>query len=313
MYARAEEPGALASGLLAFAVHAIFFGLLVIGISWQKKPVAPPSVELWRDQQEPLPERLALPPPAPELKHPTRPPEIKRAAPLPPPPKPVPTIDAKAEIELKEARARKLEEIEEKRRIAEAKKQEQLEQKRAEKEKLELQRKLHDEQEQARKEAEERKLAEARAQQTEELQQKQRLDEERKRSAAVEAERQARIAQVQREQRERQEARTRAEVQQKTQQQKTVDEFMVRIQAKIRAHIVIPPSMTGNPEAIYEVALFANGTLNKATLARSSGVTAYDEAVLRAMHAAEPLPLPADPELFQQAFRELRLAFRPNE
>jgi colicin import membrane protein len=309
MYARAEDPGALASGLLAFAVHALFFGLLVIGISWQKKPMAPLIVELWSEPPELLPERTPPAPPVAE-KPPVKLPEPKKIA--TPPPK-VALREAQAEIDLKEARARKLEELEEKRRLLEAKKLAQQERQREEKEQRELQRKEHEETERARKEAEDRKLAESRAQQAEELQQKQRLDEERKRSAAVEAERQARIAQVQREQRERQEARARAEVQQKSQQQKTIDEFMARIQAKIRAHIVIPPSLSGNPEAIYEVSLFANGTLNKTALARSSGVAAYDEAVLRAMHAAEPLPLPTDPELFQQAFRELRLAFRPNE
>jgi TonB family protein len=114
-------------------------------------------------------------------------------------------------------------------------------------------------------------------------------------------------------QRERQDARNRVESQQRTLQQKTVDEFMAQIQASIRSHIVIPANMSGNPEVIYHVVLFANGTLINTTLAKSSGVPAYDEAVLRAMHAAEPLPLPRDPELFQQAFRELRLAFRPNE
>ena len=118
---------------------------------------------------------------------------------------------------------------------------------------------------------------------------------------------------MQREQRDRQEARTRADAQRKAQQQKIIDDFLAQIQTRIRAHIVIPPSMSGNPEAIYDVVLFANGTLNNTTLAKSSGVPAYDEAVLRAMHAAEPLPLPSDPELFQQAFRDLRLAFRPNE
>jgi TonB family protein len=109
-------------------------------------------------------------------------------------------------------------------------------------------------------------------------------------------------------QRERLEERGRVET-----QQKTVDEFLARIQAKIRAHIAIPPNMSGNPEAVYEVSLFANGTLNVARLVKSSGVPAYDDAVLRAIHAAEPLPLPTDPEWFQQSFHELRLAFRPNE
>ncbi len=315
MYARAEAPGALASGLLAFAVHAVFFGLLVIGISWQKKPVPPLAVELWREVTPPLPEHVPPQPPplAPEPKAPEakiKPPEPKKA---PEPPKALPQRDERADIDLKEKRARKLAEQEEKRQAAITKRQEEEERRREEKQQQEIARKQKEEAEQTRKAEEAEKHAETRARQDEELQQKRKLEEERKRSAAAETQRQAKIAQVQREQRERQEARARAETQHQTQQQKSIDEFMARIQAKIRAHIVIPPSMSGNPEAVYEVALFANGNLNKAVLAKSSGVSAYDEAVVRAIHAAEPLPVPADAELFQQAFRELRLAFRPNE
>ena len=96
-------------------------------------------------------------------------------------------------------------------------------------------------------------------------------------------------------------------------QQKSIEEFMARIQAKIRAHIVIPPNMSGNPEAIYDVTLFAGGGVKTAVLVKTSGVPAYDEAVRRAIRAAEPLPLPAEADLFQEFFRELRLNFRPNE
>ena len=43
-------------------------------------------------------------------------------------------------------------------------------------------------------------------------------------------------------------------------------------------------------------------------IVKSSGNKAYDEAVERGIIRSQPLPLPEDPELWQQ-FRELRLPF----
>jgi colicin import membrane protein len=46
-------------------------------------------------------------------------------------------------------------------------------------------------------------------------------------------------------------------------------------------------------------------------LKKSSGYPAYDMAVERAIYASAPLPVPGDPELFQQ-LRVLTLIFRPD-
>jgi colicin import membrane protein len=43
-------------------------------------------------------------------------------------------------------------------------------------------------------------------------------------------------------------------------------------------------------------------------LIRSSGQGAYDQAIERAIRAAQPLPVPRKPELFPR-FRELNLEF----
>ncbi|MGH8744288.1 MAG: TonB C-terminal domain-containing protein [Burkholderiales bacterium] len=45
---------------------------------------------------------------------------------------------------------------------------------------------------------------------------------------------------------------------------------------------------------------------------KSSGVSAYDGSIERAIYKAQPLPLPPDPALFSK-FRELELKFRPND
>jgi colicin import membrane protein len=47
-------------------------------------------------------------------------------------------------------------------------------------------------------------------------------------------------------------------------------------------------------------------------LRRTSGNTAYDNAVERAILRAQPLPVPPDPTMFRE-FRELNLKFRPQE
>lgn len=67
------------AGALALAMHAVFLVLLVFGVSWQKKPVAPVVADLW-----------ASLPPLPRPNKVVSPPEPVRK----PPPKPVPKVVA---------------------------------------------------------------------------------------------------------------------------------------------------------------------------------------------------------------------------
>ena len=60
----ADEPGSVASGALAVLVHLMFFGLLVFGVSWQKKIASPVVVDLWQDLPEPV-KKVSLPPEPP--------------------------------------------------------------------------------------------------------------------------------------------------------------------------------------------------------------------------------------------------------
>ena len=83
-----------------------------------------------------------------------------------------------------------------------------------------------------------------------------------------------------------------------------------KIRAKIRGNITMPPDISGNPEAIFDVALLPTGEILSVTKRKSSGHAAYDEAVERAIHKSSPLPLPDQPLLFQ---RNLELRFRPQD
>ena len=63
-----------------------------------------------------------------------------------------------------------------------------------------------------------------------------------------------------------------------------------RVRAKIKPNIVFPDSIDGNPLAIVEVRVAPDGTITGRKLVRSSGVPAWDEAVLRAIDKTEILP-----------------------
>jgi colicin import membrane protein len=72
--------------------------------------------------------------------------------------------------------------------------------------------------------------------------------------------------------------------------------------------VTLPPDMSGNPEAIFEVVQLPTGEIIDVKLVKSSGVRAYDDAVQRAILKSSPLPRPERAELFQ---RSLTLKFRP--
>lgn len=90
-------------------------------------------------------------------------------------------------------------------------------------------------------------------------------------------------------------------------------EWMNRILAKIRNRIVVPRNVSGNPEVRVTVVLQSSGNISSVVLTQSSGYEDYDTAVLRAIEAAQPLPIPTETKLFQKNFRNLNLIFRPKD
>jgi colicin import membrane protein len=91
---------------------------------------------------------------------------------------------------------------------------------------------------------------------------------------------------------------------------KALATYSDRIRAKIRGNIVLPPELKGNPTAVFDVVQLPSGEVISARLAKTSGYTAYDDAVERAIWKSSPLPRPDDPSLFE---RSLRLTFCPRE
>lgn len=92
---------------------------------------------------------------------------------------------------------------------------------------------------------------------------------------------------------------------------RVVDEFVGKIQGKIRRNVVEPPDVSKEARAEFLVTVLPGGRVLPPRLLKSSGNPAYDNAVERAILKSDPLPLPADAALFNR-FRELKLGFQPD-
>ena len=86
--------------------------------------------------------------------------------------------------------------------------------------------------------------------------------------------------------------------------------YIAKLKGKIKSNIVLPPDIPGNPEAIFDVVQLPTGEVMSVKLRKSSGYTAYDAAVERAIFKSSPLPKPDRPEQFQ---RGLEIKFRPRD
>lgn len=93
---------------------------------------------------------------------------------------------------------------------------------------------------------------------------------------------------------------------------RVVDEYISKISGKVKRNIVMPPDVADNARAEFLVTLLPGGRVMEVKLKKSSGNTAYDNAVERAILKSDPLPLPPDAGLFNR-FRELNLGFQPVE
>lgn len=89
---------------------------------------------------------------------------------------------------------------------------------------------------------------------------------------------------------------------------KALSAYADKIKAKIRGNVLLPPDIKANPEAIFVVIQLPTGEVLSVKLKKSSGNSAYDIAVERAVLKSSPLPKPDRGELFM---RELTLTFRP--
>jgi len=87
-------------------------------------------------------------------------------------------------------------------------------------------------------------------------------------------------------------------------------DYANKIRVRIRSNISLPPSIQGNPEAVFEVSQLPSYEILDVKLKRSSGNPALDAAIERAIRKSSPLPKPDDPSLFQ---RTLEIKYKPLE
>ena len=88
------------------------------------------------------------------------------------------------------------------------------------------------------------------------------------------------------------------------------DNYAAKVRAKILPLIQLPPGLQGNPKAVVQVVLLPTLEVRAVKLLQSSGNSAYDEAVQRAIMAAGTFPSLPSGTRFNDV-RQLRLEFRP--
>ena len=267
-----SQPGRVRAIILAVIVHAVFFGLIVFGVTWQSRTEAPVEAELWKEIP-PTP-RTGPKPPEPDPTPPKAEPEPPKAEPKPQPVKPPPEPPKPVKAEPPKPDPAVAEKLEREKR--EKEKREKLEKEKLEKEKREAEKRRQDE---AKKKADDAKKK------ADEAKKKQEDDRVRK-----EAEQAREAASAVR--------------------QKEFDRYVNAIRAKIRGKANVPDNITGNPQVEVRIRILPGGEVLDAQISRSSGNRAYDAAIERAIRSAAPLPVPpADSELFPQ-FRDLNLIIR---
>ena len=84
-----------------------------------------------------------------------------------------------------------------------------------------------------------------------------------------------------------------------------------RIRAKIRESTIVPPSVAAGVQCRVSFVLLPDGSVLEGSLhvLQASGTPTYDEAVQRAILAAQPLPMPDDVSL-RRELRDIRLTFK---
>lgn len=93
---------------------------------------------------------------------------------------------------------------------------------------------------------------------------------------------------------------------------RVVKEYTDKIINKIKNKIVMLPGVPDSALAVFRVTLLPGGAVLSAEMKKSSGNTAYDNAVERAIYKSDPLPLPPDAAMFKD-FRVLELKFQPKK
>jgi colicin import membrane protein len=274
-----RDPGASASAAMAVGVHVLLLLVLFFGIRWRTKQPEPVMAELW--SQLPAVEAPRTVPPTTVIAPKPEPKPEPKLEPKPEPkpePKAEPKPAPKPDIALEQEKKRK-EEAEKKKREEEALKKKREEELKAK----------------AEQERKDKELAEKRRREDEAAERRRMQDQlARELSGAPKA---AASAPVQ-------------GPPGPAGDPAAVASWQSQIVAKVKSNIVLPPDLSGNPEAHFDVLLLPTGEVQSVRLIKSSGNKVLDDAWERAILKSSPLPRPAKADVFR---RDLKLVFRPRD
>ena len=280
-----QRPPGMGRGLaMAVLAHLMLIAALTFSVRWRASDPAGVEAELWAAvPQMAAPRAVDPPPPRPE------PPRVQ-PRPVPPAPAPAPRVaDAQIAIE----QARKVEQA-----------------RRDEAERKETARKAV-ERETVREKAREKEAVRQREQAAQAQREKEELARQKKEQEA-DAQRQAKALEAQREANLKRiagmagasgDANATGSA---AQSAGPSAGYAGRIRARIKPNIVFADQVTGNPVATVEVRVAPDGNITSRKIVKSSGIPAWDDAVLRAIDRTEVLPKDTDgrvPPLLQIEFR----------
>lgn len=316
---------------LALLAHALLVAGLSFSVQWKRNAEdTAAEAELWSAvPQEAAPRAVEPPPPPPPP--PAPPEEIVKPRPAPPPapavkPPPAPDESLKdAQIALEKERKRK--ELEKKElEKKEREHQRELEKKAQEKKEREKQEKLDKE-----KALQQKRDAEKAAEKKRLEQLQREKDQERKKQEAEADKRRAAEADAKRKKEAEAAEAKRLEAQRADNLKRMAGlagasggpsatgtalrssgpsaSYGGRVKARVKPNIVFTDDLPNNPVAEVEVRTAPDGTIVGRKLTKSSGVAAWDEAVLKAIDKTEVLPRDTDGTVPSS----LVLVFRPKD
>lgn len=261
-----RDTGSLRAFGLAVLAHLLLMAALTWGINWKHSDKAATfEAEIWSSvPQAAAPKLVEAPtPPPPPPAPPT--PEVK------PPPPPTPNVDIALEQEKKRKLLQQQKEAENQKQEKlkaelQAKKEKELKEQKA-KEELAKRKAAEDAKKLDTKEAEKKKLADAAAE-------KQRQDNIKRAMGLAGATGSPDATGT------------------ALKASGPSANYKARLAALFKRNIVFanPESIQGNPKAVVQVKVSSTGLIMSSRLSKSSGVQAWDEAVLRAVEKAERIP-----------------------
>jgi colicin import membrane protein len=268
---------------LALLAHVLLIAGLAFGVHWRNSEPTTMAAELWSAVPQAAAPRAAEPPPTPtpEVKKPE--PVVKAPEPPPAPPKPTPQAQPDPQIAIEKARQEKA-------------KEDKAEREQAEREQAERDKRLKEDQAQKKAAADKLKADK---------------EKEKEKADKAEAARQeaVRTANLKRIQGMADATGGPTDTGTALRSSGPSADYAGRVMARIKPNILLTEPVDGNPRAIVRVKIAPDGTIIDKTMAQSSGVKVWDEAVMRAVDRTGILPRDTDGTVPPQ----MEIGFRPRD